>query len=108
MSASSVGRETSSKRPLVLVSINFRKPKHHLGEVFTYATKLLLSPASGYGPWQLKESAILPFDLCFGESIARGIPYKGFTSNAVRPVVNFYQHFKALTWKLEMVLCLRK
>jgi hypothetical protein len=108
--ASSAGRDTS-KRPLVLAAVNYRKPSHHLGELYATVTKLLL--AGGYGgKWQLKDAAVWPFDLCFGESISRGIPYKSLASGDLSrlhpPVVNFYQHFKSLTWKLEMVHCLRR
>ena len=75
-------------------------------------TQLLLGPENGYGAWQLKDHAALPFDVCFGESVSRGIPYRtlqGSESARVRPpVVNFYQHFKQLTWKFEMVATLRR
>jgi hypothetical protein len=98
--------------PHVLVAVNFRKPKHHLGELYTLITALLLSPSGEWGRWVLKDGTSLPFDLCIGESIARGIPFRLLGTNPssrIRPpLVNFYQHFKQLTWKLDMVLTLKR
>jgi hypothetical protein len=94
----------------VLVAVNFSKPKHHLGEIYTLVANLLLS--GEYGRWLLKDGPSLPFDLCLGESIGRGIPFKMLASNPTSrikpPLVNFYQHFKQLTWKLEMVITLQR
>jgi hypothetical protein len=99
-------------RPWVLVAVNFRKSGHHLGELYTLITKLLLNPASGYGRWALKDHAAPPFDVCLGESVARGIPFKALASSALSrmdpPLVNFYNFFKQLTWKVEMVETLRR
>ena len=110
--SSSGSSRDSSKQPLVLAAVNFRKPKHHLGELYTTMVKLMMSKSNGYGRWQLKDVATPPFDLCFGESIGRGIPFKTLASldggRARPPIVNFYQNFKSLTWKLDMVVTLRR
>ena len=98
--------------PYVLVAVNFRRLKHHLGELYTLVTNLLIAPAGEFGYWILKEAVAFPFDLCLGESIARGIPFKtlstGAGSRIKPPLVNFYQHFKQLTWKLDMVITLER
>jgi hypothetical protein len=101
-----------TERPYILVAVNFRRLKHHLGELYSLITTLLTAPGSDFGYWILKEAASYPFDVCLGESIGRGIPFKALSTNAssrIRPpLVNFYQHFKQLTWKLDMVVTLEK
>jgi hypothetical protein len=97
------------ERPYLLVAVNYRKPKHHLGELYSLITKLLLNQLCPFGRWVLKESPTYPFDVCLGESIGRGIPFKALASSGGLlhpPLVNFYQNFKQLTWKVEMVLTL--
>lgn len=91
------GRE----KPLVLVAVSYKEPKSHLGALYTTVAEMLVSMRG----WRLKRKAIPPYDLCLGMSIGRGIPFARLASapkraGARRPLVNFYQSFKQLTWKV--------
>ena len=106
--ASSRTNASKTPRRRIVAAIHHRQPKSHLGELYTTVTDFLVAT----GKWKLKTKPIWPFDVCLGESIGQGIPYSAMARNpsclTAPPLVNFYEKFKPLTWKADMVLTLER
>lgn len=104
------GAETSCsrRRKMVVVAINHRLPNSHLGELYSTVADFLVAS----GSWRLKPRPLWPYHLCLGESIGQGIPYHSLSRSATAtqtpPLVNFFQRFKPLTWKADMVVTLER
>ena len=99
--ASRGGAGSRGGKPLVVVAIKYKQPKSHLGALYTTVAELL----STMRGWKLKLSASPPYNVLLGQSIGRGIPFTRLAGrprkiSGKRPLVNFYQSFKQLTWKV--------
>lgn len=89
-------------------AVNYDKPTNRLGELYNLVTLLL----ERSGCWDRKSAPFWPFELCLGECVARGLPFRQLARIAARsmdtvPLLNFYEKFKCLTWKVDMVETLR-
>ena len=93
-------KKRGKERRLTVVAIAYKQPKSHLGPFYTTIAELLVNMRG----WRLKRKPMAPYDLILGQSIARGIPFARLAAapprGSRRPLANFYQGFKQLTWKV--------